>query len=367
MERLLAAGNYPGLATHDEAIIAPRARVRPARADRHRPVRVPDALRRPPRPPGAGSARRATACGSTSPSGPSGILTSCGGWRSDPPTSPSSSATCVRGVGTGTVSELTLGGYMAEARARGRLRRQRRPGVLGRHLRRGRARPARTLRRGAAVRALVARRRPAGRPRGDRDRWPGAARPKRPTERLERAVAVRREGRAGRGDRPRAGGVVTALLGTVLERDGSVYRVATATGEVRAVLARQGEARHRRRWWWATGAARARSRRRAARDRRRRAPHGRCSSAGCPRAAASVRSPPTWIRSSSSPRPARSRSHPPAHRPPAGRGRGQRDPGRGRASTRWTSTPAPRSSSGAAGRDTWCTHQREDRRGDASR
>jgi len=31
--------------------------------------------------------------------------------------------------------------------------------------------------------------------------------------------------------------VVTALLGTVLERDGSVYRVATADGEIRAVLA----------------------------------------------------------------------------------------------------------------------------------
>jgi ribosome biogenesis GTPase / thiamine phosphate phosphatase len=31
--------------------------------------------------------------------------------------------------------------------------------------------------------------------------------------------------------------VVTALLGTVLERDGSVYRVATADGQVRAVLA----------------------------------------------------------------------------------------------------------------------------------
>jgi ribosome biogenesis GTPase / thiamine phosphate phosphatase len=31
--------------------------------------------------------------------------------------------------------------------------------------------------------------------------------------------------------------VVTALLGTVLERDGSVYRVATAAGEIRAVLA----------------------------------------------------------------------------------------------------------------------------------
>jgi len=30
---------------------------------------------------------------------------------------------------------------------------------------------------------------------------------------------------------------VTALLGTVLERDGSVYRVATAAGEIRAVLA----------------------------------------------------------------------------------------------------------------------------------
>jgi ribosome biogenesis GTPase len=31
--------------------------------------------------------------------------------------------------------------------------------------------------------------------------------------------------------------VVTALLGTVLERDGSVYRVATADGQIRAVLA----------------------------------------------------------------------------------------------------------------------------------
>ena len=30
---------------------------------------------------------------------------------------------------------------------------------------------------------------------------------------------------------------MTALLGTVLERDGSVYRVATEGGEIRAVLA----------------------------------------------------------------------------------------------------------------------------------
>ena len=30
--------------------------------------------------------------------------------------------------------------------------------------------------------------------------------------------------------------MVTALLGTVLERDGSVYRVATSDGEIRAVL-----------------------------------------------------------------------------------------------------------------------------------
>ena len=39
---------------------------------------------------------RATTCGSTSPSGPSGILTSCGGWRSDPPTSPLCSGNIVR-------------------------------------------------------------------------------------------------------------------------------------------------------------------------------------------------------------------------------------------------------------------------------
>ena len=30
--------------------------------------------------------------------------------------------------------------------------------------------------------------------------------------------------------------MVSGLLGTVLERDGSVYRVATAEGEIRAVL-----------------------------------------------------------------------------------------------------------------------------------
>ncbi|HET7425603.1 MAG TPA: ribosome small subunit-dependent GTPase A, partial [Gemmatimonadales bacterium] len=39
-----------------------------------------------------------------------------------------------------------------------------------------------------------------------------------------------------RGDRPRPRGVVTARLGTVLERDGSVYRVATEQGEIRAIL-----------------------------------------------------------------------------------------------------------------------------------
>ena len=174
MERLLAAGNYPGIATHDEAIIAHArdfVRREGIGTDRFEfqmlyGVRR-DLQEQPPR-------RRATACGSTSPSGRSGILTSCGGWRSGPPTSPSSSATsCESRYRDGERADA--GRLHGQARAGGGLRRQRRPGLLGRHLRRRGAGRARPLRRRAAVRPLVARRRPAGRPRRDRDRWPGAA------------------------------------------------------------------------------------------------------------------------------------------------------------------------------------------------
>ena len=60
--------------------------------------------------------------------------------------------------------------------------------------------------------------------------------PEEATERIGVDLALRREGRARRGDRTSTGGVVAPVLGTVLERDGSAYRVATEGAEVRAVL-----------------------------------------------------------------------------------------------------------------------------------
>ena len=92
MERLLLVGNYPGIATHDEAIIAHArdfVRRQGIGADRFEFQMLYGVRRDLQRP----CARRATGSGSTSRSVPSGILISCGGWRSGRPTSPSSLAT----------------------------------------------------------------------------------------------------------------------------------------------------------------------------------------------------------------------------------------------------------------------------------
>ena len=88
MQHLMRDGNYPGLATHDEAIIrqardfAPRAGHRATSGSSSRCCTGCAGTSR------TASARRAITCASTSPSGRSGILTSCGDWRSVPPTSP---------------------------------------------------------------------------------------------------------------------------------------------------------------------------------------------------------------------------------------------------------------------------------------
>ena len=50
MERLLMGGRYPALATHDEALIEHAIAVLPRQRHRRGTVRVPDALRGPPRP-----------------------------------------------------------------------------------------------------------------------------------------------------------------------------------------------------------------------------------------------------------------------------------------------------------------------------
>ena len=51
-------GNYPGIATHDPAIIDEAKRYRRRAADRPLAIRVSDAIRHPPRPAGAARARR---------------------------------------------------------------------------------------------------------------------------------------------------------------------------------------------------------------------------------------------------------------------------------------------------------------------
>ena len=73
-----------------------RPRARAARATRHRhrdrPLRVPDAVRHPPRSAGGAGRGTATACASTCRSAASGFPTSCAASASAPPTSRSSSA-----------------------------------------------------------------------------------------------------------------------------------------------------------------------------------------------------------------------------------------------------------------------------------
>ncbi len=138
------------------------------------------------------------------------------------------------GIDAGTVSELTLGGYMEKhdrAAAFGGSDGQ----AYSVAIYVDDEPDARAVRRVAALRSLVAGGRATDRTRRDRSARLGAH-PGGGRRRIAAALALRRQGRARRGDRPGARGVVSGLLGTVLERDGSVYRVATADGEIRAVL-----------------------------------------------------------------------------------------------------------------------------------
>ena len=77
--------------------------------------------------------------------------------------------------------------------------------------------------------------------------------PRRSRGAAQGAVALRREGGARRGHRALAGGVVTGIPGTVLERDGAAYRVETEPGELRAVLHAAARSATRPASWWATG------------------------------------------------------------------------------------------------------------------
>ena len=131
-------------------------------------------------------------------------------------------------------------------------------------------------------------------------RWPGAAREAEAAERLKTLSLYDVKAALDEAIARAPVGVVTALLGTVLERDGSVYRVATADGEIRAVLA--GKAKRD------TSAGRRGDRVRLEPDPEAsctpssassRGPP--CSSGACRRAAAPGRWPPTWTRCSSSP------------------------------------------------------------------
>ena len=58
MRLLLTEGVYPAIATHDPAMIDATAAFAAATRHRRRPLRVPDALRRPARPAGAAGARQ---------------------------------------------------------------------------------------------------------------------------------------------------------------------------------------------------------------------------------------------------------------------------------------------------------------------
>ena len=68
--------------------------VRARERDCAQPLRVPDALRRAPRPATRAWCAMATTCACISPSGASGTRTSCGGWRSGQPMCSSSRRTC---------------------------------------------------------------------------------------------------------------------------------------------------------------------------------------------------------------------------------------------------------------------------------
>ena len=125
------------------------------------------------------------------------------------------------------VSEFTLGGYMAQARAGRGIRRQRRPALFGRPST-WTTSPTSEGRYGAAL--LFVRwspgRRPAGRSRRNRVLAWGRT-PEEAEERIKAALALRREGRARRSDRPRAGGMVSGSGARWWSGNGATYRCAT--------------------------------------------------------------------------------------------------------------------------------------------
>ena len=87
MRLLLDAGRYPAIATHDEAMIADTRAFRDRAEHRPRSVRIPDAVRNPPRPAGRAGGRWATACAFICPSGSNGFPISCADLASGRPTS----------------------------------------------------------------------------------------------------------------------------------------------------------------------------------------------------------------------------------------------------------------------------------------
>ncbi len=82
MQVLLREGKSPAIATHDPEHDRGDARVRRRARHRQGPLRVPDALRHPPRPAVAAHRIRGIACGSTCRLAASGFRISCGGWAS---------------------------------------------------------------------------------------------------------------------------------------------------------------------------------------------------------------------------------------------------------------------------------------------
>ena len=88
---LMEGEGYPMVATHDPRHGRDRRRARRPHGRDAGQLRVPDALRHPPRRAAAAGRRRARRCASTCPTARSGTATSCAGWPSARATSASSS------------------------------------------------------------------------------------------------------------------------------------------------------------------------------------------------------------------------------------------------------------------------------------
>ena len=89
---LMAGEGYPMVASHDPRLIEIAGALAGHHGRAPDSLRVPDALRHPPRGAEAASPTAATRCASTSRTARSGTATSCAGWPSGRPTSCSSCA-----------------------------------------------------------------------------------------------------------------------------------------------------------------------------------------------------------------------------------------------------------------------------------